>query len=228
MEDKRDYMKITEDKGQMNGGWLSLAERLWSSIFICLLLSSSFSLLSCSEDDDSEGEYDNWQERNEGRTDQWAVKANNGTFEKILTYSKDESSTPGLKSSDYIYIEVLERGTGKESPIYTDIVRIAYRGHLIPSKSYSEGYVFDQSYVGDFDWKTAGMTDMTAGGTVEGFATALMNMHEGDRWRVYIPYQLGYGTTQMTGIPAYSNLVFDIALKSFWHMDEDGGKFKSR
>ena len=26
---------------------------------------------------------------------------------------------------------------------------------------------------------------------VKGFSTALMRMHRGDHWRIYIPYQLG-------------------------------------
>ena len=211
----------------MNGRWLSFIERLLSSIFICLLLSSSFSLLSCSEENTEEDEYANWQEKNEGTTDRWAVLANNGTYQKLLTYTKNESA-PGLKNSDYIYYEVLERGDGTESPLYTDTVRVAYRGRLIPSKSYSEGYVFDQTFLNDFDWKTANMVDMNTFGLVNGLTTALMNMHAGDRWRVYIPYQLGYGTSTKNSIPAYSNLTFDLALKTFWHPGEQMGKFKSR
>ena len=178
---------------------------------------------SCSEEDNTEEEYANWQERNEGTTDNWAALANNGTYDKYLTYSKNESRS-GLKNSDYIYVEVVERGTGTESPIYTDNVRLAYRGRLIPSKSYSEGYVFDQSFLGDFDWKTAGMVVLSPNAVVEGFATALMNMHEGDRWIVHVPYQLGYGETAKTGVPAYSDLTFEIAVKSFWHLGEEEGK----
>ena len=187
------------------------------------LFTLSLLFASCSEEDNTEEEYANWQEKNEGTTDRWAVWANNGTCDKYLTYSKNES-TPGLKNSDYIYVEVKERGTGTESPIYTDNVRLAYRGRLIPSKSYSEGYVFDQSFLGDFDWKTAGMVVLSPNAVVEGFATALMNMHEGDRWIVHVPYQLGYGETAKTGVPAYSDLTFEIAVKSFWHLGEEEGK----
>ena len=64
--------------------------------------------------------------------------------------------------------------------------------------------------------------------SLSAMTTALMNMHPGDRWRVYLPYQQGYGTTSQTTIPAYSNLIFDIALQSFWHPGEQAGKFKSR
>lgn len=192
------------------------------------LFTLSLLLSSCSEENTEEGEYDNWQVKNEAMTDQWATQANNGTYSKILTYSKD-AAAQDLKSSDYIYVETLTTGSGAESPIYTDTVRVAYRGRLLPSKTYSEGYVFDQTYLNEFDWQTASVHDMVVSGLVDGFSTALMNMHKGDHWRVRIPYQLGYGTSgQGTTIPAYSNLVFDIVLQDFWHPGEVKGKFKTR
>ena len=43
-----------------------------------------------------------------------------------------------------------------------------------------------------------------------------MRMHRGDYWRIYIPYQLGYGGTARSSIPAYSTLVFDLRLEDFW------------
>jgi FKBP-type peptidyl-prolyl cis-trans isomerase FklB len=50
---------------------------------------------------------------------------------------------------------------------------------------------------------------------LEGFATALQHMHRGDHWRVTIPYQLGYGTSDYNSIPGYSTLIFDIRLVDF-------------
>ena len=41
-------------------------------------------------------------------------------------------------------------------------------------------------------------------------------MHRGDYWRVTIPYQLGYGTSDNGAIPAYSTLIFDLWLQDFW------------
>ena len=188
--------------------------KLLSSIFFCLLLASPVFLSSCSEENDEEDEYANWQERNDAQTDQWAAGASSGTYRKILTYAKSESAS-SLANSDYIYVEEVEKGSGMESPIYTDNVRVAYRGRYIPTKSYPEGYVFDQTFLGNFDWKTANMIDASPEGLVEGFSTALMHMHEGDRWIVHIPYQLGYGTSTSAGIRAYSDLTFDIDFRFF-------------
>ena len=52
---------------------------------------------------------------------------------------------------------------------------------------------------------------------VDGFTTALMSMHRGDHWTVYIPYQLGYGEKSSGVVPAYSTLIFDLRLNDFSH-----------
>ena len=180
---------------------------------------------SCSEDSDEEDEYANWQERNESTISAWAA---NNAYTKILTYTKTEGVTPSLQNSDYIYVEKLESGSGTESPIYTDTVRVAYRGRFIPTQSYPEGYVFDESFLNSFSWQKSGVADFVCSGVVDGFATALMNMHVGDYWRVHIPYQLGYGATSSTSVKSYSDLVFEIALYDFWHPGEHRASFKSR
>ena len=57
-----------------------------------IILPLSLSVCACSEENTEEDEYANWQERNEGTTDRWAILANNGTYQKILTYTKDAST----------------------------------------------------------------------------------------------------------------------------------------
>ena len=178
---------------------------------------------SCSSDDSEEDEFANWQQRNDAVVSQWS---NNSALRRIKCFTKDQ--TTGGTSNDYIYVEVLEEGAGTESPLFTDSVWVAYRGRLIPTTSYPEGYVFDQSYTDDFSWRTADMSQFCVNGLVSGFSTALMQMHRGDRWRVHIPYHLGYGSSSKTYIPGYSNLIFDIALRDFWHPGETRPEFKAR
>ena len=191
---------------------------------ILFTIHCSLFTISCASETEEEDEWDNWEQKNETVLSQWG---SNASYQKILTYSKDGSVT-GWTNSDYIYVEELEKGSGTESPLFTDTVRVAYRGHLIPTATYPEGYVFDQTYVDDFVWGTAGQTDFVTSSVVDGFATALMNMHVGDRWRVRIPYMLGYGTSSTTTITGYSNLVFEIALYDFWHPGETRPSAKSR
>jgi len=180
--------------------------------------------VSCSEDESATEEYPNWQARNDEAIEQWAATS---SYRKIRTYTQDETAT--AKNADYIYVEVLETGVGTESPLFTDTVRVAYRGRLLPSTSYKEGYVFDQTYLGDFNWETMGVaSNATAGAFMQGFSTAVQNMHIGDRWRVRIPYALMYGSSSSTSYPAYSNMIFDIALVDFWHPGETRPVFSAR
>ena len=86
----------------------------------------------------------------------------------------------------------------------------------MPSSTYADGYVFDQSYTGTFNMATLKPVSKAVSAFVDGFTTALMNMHIGDHWRVYIPYNLGYGTSTSSKIPAYSTLIFDIALVAYY------------
>jgi FKBP-type peptidyl-prolyl cis-trans isomerase FklB len=188
------------------------------------LFTLSLLLVSCGDETEIEGEFDNWEEKNEAVLAQWGSDA---SYRKIPTYTIN-ADVQGLTNDNYIYVEVLESGNGTESPLFTDTVRVAYRGHLIPTESYPEGKVFDQTYVEDFRWDTARQTDFVTMVTVDGFATALMNMHVGDRWRVRIPYILGYGTTSTNSVAGYSNLVFEIALYDFWHPGETRPAAKSR
>ena len=190
---------------------------------ILFTLHCSLFTVSCSEDDSSEDEFANWEERNSAMTDQWAA---NSSLRKIRVFTQDDTSAG--KNSDYIYVQVLEAGEGIESPLYTDTVRMAYRGRLIPTKNYANGYVFDETYLGDFSWHTAGMATMASNTLVTGFSTALMNMHKGDHWLVYIPYQLGYNTSSQGSVTAYSNLVFDIALLDYWHPGDPHPSFRAR
>ena len=190
-------------------------------VIVFTILCSLFTV-SCSEDEGGTEEFVNWKEQNDAAISQWAANSN---LRKIRVYTQDDTSVG--KNSDYIYVEVLAKGDGTESPIFTDTCRVAYRGRLLPSKSYKEGYVFDQSYLGDFDVRTMGVVDNAS--WVSGFATALQNMHIGDHWRVYIPYDLAYGSSENGTIPSYSNLIFDVYLCDFWSFsDKHHPKFKAR
>ena len=201
------------------------------AVFILLFFHSFIFLTSCSEDSEEESEFDNWQTKNDAAIVKWAA---NTSYRKIKTYTKNESTTAKSTNDDYIYVEVLESGSGTESPLFTDTVRVAYRGRYIPTASYPQGLVFDQSYLSEeFEWELANAVKSSAGAFIPGFTTAVMNMHVGDYWRVHIPYMLGYGISNYSSssgssIPGYSALVFDIAMYDFWHPGEHRPAFKSR
>ena len=180
-------------------------------------LLSPLVLASCSEDDNTVEEFPDWRNTNEAYFSDIlsTAKANtDGSWTVFLSYALED--TIPTTDNDYIAVKVLRPSTGSGCPMFTDSVKINYRGRLVPSTSYAEGYVFDQSYVSDEPGKTSLPVKFRVGDLVTGFTTALQYMHIGDYWRVYIPYWLGYGSTGSTSIPAYSTLIFDIELKAYY------------
>ena len=198
-------------------GWVKV---LPFYLFTLLLL-----FVSCSDDSEEANEFDNWVEQNDAVISQWA---SSNSYQKFKSYTKDQAVAGN--SSDYIYVRVLESGVGTESPIFNDTIRVAYRLRYIPTKSYPDGYMVGETYMGDFSWRTISVSNLALSNSlIDGFSTAVMNMHVGDRWIVNIPYPLAYGNPSINdGILDGSNLVYDLALVDFWHPGETRPSFRSR
>lgn len=196
--------------------------------FLAVALFAVFGLASCSEEDDTVEEFPNWQTRNDAFFNSLTDSVMNllelnparTDWKRIKSWSKSDSIEGS--NSDYIIVNVIEEGdAASATPLYTDTVTVHYLGRLLPSVSYPYGYVFDQSYYGNYYDDVSKPLQMAIGNSggnmlVDGFATALQHMRRGDHWMVYIPYQLGYGSQSQTGVPAYSTLIFDLRLVDFW------------
>ncbi len=188
----------------------------------------ALSLTSCSEENDEVEEFPDWQETNDEYFSSLYTEATrmislgDPTWKVFLNWSLPlENSAFTANIDDYIVVEVIEEGTGSGCPLYTDNAWVHYRGRLLPSVSYPTGYIFDQSYYGDFNEQTASPVSFTVSALVDGFTTALLNMHIGDYWRVYIPANLGYGSYGSGAIPGYSLLIFEVKLVAYAHADVD-------
>ena len=91
--------------------------------------------------------------------------------------------------------EVLKSGDGAK-PKATDKVRCHYEGTLI------DGTVFDSSY------KRGEPAVFGVNQVIAGWVEALQLMEVGSKWRLYIPYKLGYGEHGAgNSIPPYSTLI---------------------
>ena len=198
-----------------------------SYLTLLVALLAAFALSSCSETDDSVEEYPDWKKKNEAyfaskyATVKQAIARGDDSWKIFKSYARSTSIEGD--ATDYILVKVLREGTGSGSPLFTDTVRVHYRGQLLASATHVDssdselGYVFDTSWSTDtFDESIFVPSKFSVSGLVEGFSTALQHMHIGDRWLVYVPYQLGYGTSVNGSIPAYSTLVFDIALVAYY------------
>ena len=156
-----------------------------SKLLFYFLLIPLFSLTfqSCSDDEES---YDEWRQENDAY------------INRIKEEGYSVASTPGGPGA--IYYEVInEAEPGADGPpIYTSKVKVSYKGSLF------NGTVFD-----DASNRTV---EFDVNGVVKGFSVALQNMQVGEKWKVHIPWELGYGASGNNSIRPYSALIFEIEL----------------
>ena len=191
--------------------------------------------VSCSESDETSSEFLDWQAKNEtyfleqynSYMQEYKSKGEASSKMVIPTWSMPgETPIEDILPTNCILVEKVlstELLWTDNTPEYTDSVAVHYRGRLIPSPHYPEGYEFDRSYMSTGNFNLA--VDVPAhfkvsGGVIAGFSTALQHMHRGEGWIVTIPYQLGYGSSESSVIPAYSTLVFEIFLMDFWKKEK--------
>lgn len=96
--------------------------------------------------------------------------------------------------------KVLQSGSeGGKQPTPSSVVSCHYLGRTI------DGKCFDTS-LGGYPLAIR-LRDL-----IEGWVIALQQMRVGDKWEIYIPSELGYGSFSQPGIPANSTLIFEIEL----------------
>ena len=120
--------------------------------------------------------------------------------EENAKFLEDNKKAEGVQTTKSgLQYKILTSGKGK-SPVATDKVTVHYTGKFV------DGKVFDSS---------AGRDPITfeVGGVIPGWTEALQLMHEGDKWMLYIPYDIAYGERGMgNDIPPYATLIFEVEL----------------
>ena len=125
------------------------------------------------------------------------AKPNITAGEKFLAQNKTK---PGVKTTaSGLQYEVIKEGTGVK-PTAADTVVAHYSGKLL------NGTEFDNSY------KRGQPLTIPVSGVIKGWTEALQMMSVGSKYKLYIPYQLGYGLNDMGPIPAGSVLIFEVEL----------------
>lgn len=172
-------------------------------LFIIALLAMVF-VTSC--DDDNDKSYD----------EQWKIN-NEAQFAKI-TQDPEYKRINSQSTVGYIMYKELVSGDG-ETPKFTDRVKLLYTGWYKYDWNKPDVYkddkgqtitnkvVFDTTNSGNGIPRTS-----TVRGFVDGFSTALQHMQVGDKWEIWIPWNLGYGASSTNSIPGYTTLVFEIEL----------------
>lgn len=195
---------------------------------------------SCSDDEESEDdEYYNWKGRNEAYFNEIRALAldsisqakaewgadweDHCNWQRYLSYSYDSSVSS--EPEDSVYVQILSRGDGDGCPYLNDSVRVFYRGRIIPTTSYPEGLVFSYSgqssvYENIFNLNTGVPSTIRTSSFIKGVGTAILRMHIGDFWRIYVPQGLGYGSSGSGDVPAYSTLIFEVWLVDYFRNGE--------
>lgn len=102
-----------------------------------------------------------------------------------------------------LQFEVLVEGSGS-NPGPRSRVTVHYEGTLI------DGKVFDSSYERNVP------ATFPLNQVISGWTEGLQLMNKGSKYRFFLPYDLGYGSSGAGGdIAPYSALVFDVELLSF-------------
>jgi FKBP-type peptidyl-prolyl cis-trans isomerase len=119
--------------------------------------------------------------------------------QKFLAQNKNK---PGVQTTaSGLQYEVITQGTGPK-PTVNDSVEVNYVGTLI------SGNEFDNSY------KRGQSITFLVTGVIKGWTEALQLMNAGSKYKLYIPYELAYGTNDVGNgsIPGGSVLVFEVEL----------------
>ena len=105
-----------------------------------------------------------------------------------------------FKTASGLLYQVIKLGDGGPKPTATSDVEVRYRGELI------DGTVFDEATT---------PISLNLGGVIQGWAEGVQLMSVGDKYRFFIPYELGYGERGAgNDIKPYSALVFEVELVS--------------
>lgn len=132
-----------------------------------------------------------------------AAKKSNVEKAKAIAFLENNKKRAGVITlASGLQYEVIKKGDASSAmPKLVDTVVANYAGTLIDGKE------FDNSY------KRGEPLSIPVGGVIRGWTEILQLMHIGDKYKVFIPSELGYGERGAgADIPGGASLIFDMEL----------------
>lgn len=108
----------------------------------------------------------------------------------------------GIKTTaSGLQYQVIKSGdAGGKSPLKESTVKVHYTGTLV------NGTKFDSSV------DRGEPAEFQVGGVVPGWTEALQLMKVGDKWRLFLPPELGYGAQGKGPVPPHAVMIFEVEL----------------
>lgn len=144
-------------------------------------------------------------------------ESNEIQFTKIAS-SPQYSKLSSLSGRGHVMYKVNKIGEGGSSPYFLDKVKVQYTGWYKNNWEKSDSYIDDHGnainnkVVFDTTSKNNIPRTFSVNDVIDGFSTALQHMKVGDIWEIWVPWELGYGSSGSGSIPGYTTLVFEIEL----------------
>lgn len=127
---------------------------------------------------------------------------NNKYKEENERFLKENLESKGIQQLPCgVQYKIITKGSGA-IPTSKSTVEVHYKGSLV------NGLVFDNSFSRRYP-EVFKVTEV-----IKGWQEALKAMPAGSRWKIFIPYNLGYGSKGSGKIKPYSTLIFEVELLS--------------
>lgn len=199
----------------------------WGRFGVAFLLLFAVLFISSCSDDDNDTSDEVWKLKNEQALEE-------------IAHNPEYTELKSLSNAGSIYYKVLKAGeAGGKRPLHTSRAEVYYKGMFAVTdeeKGITKGDVFDSKLFDDgAPFRVAMSLDVADyslslnpngyGVEITGWLDALQYMVVGDKWEIWIPYQLGYGvydSNSRNGAPIKGNstLVYEIELMKVIDIDE--------
>lgn len=120
----------------------------------------------------------------------------------IENYLVSKGLTAQSTASGLYYI--IEKPGGANHPSVSSKVSVNYKGYLV------DGTIFDKSYA------SGQPSSFSLNSVIAGWKEGIPLIGVGGKIQLFVPSDLGYGSTVKTNIPAHSVLIFEVQLVDFY------------